>query len=389
MLTEGAKISKFNHPNIVKLIDVIEFNQTAYLAMEEINGPTLLSAVESKSLHFDKAVVDLFATQMIDALVLVHSAGLVHCDVAPDNVLIDMRDSVPRFVLIDFGGARRLVGDESVSSSRWVTKTGFSAPEQYSFESSGRLSKSPATDVYGLAATLYWLICGKKPIDAPSRIITDTLARLGSDSELVAIYGQNFLAAVDFGLELRPAMRPASAEDFRQILQEPEAITKHFQIGDILNEFGVLLYEHMALLASVTAAVAAVYAILEFSLGWDAVNVANLVVSVFVYCHAVELLLADRLAVEKKSPRYMTMFVAQAIFSVGVVLGLLMLVIPGLVLWAGWAALLGFIVVDRTSGIEALGASWRATSGSRLAIVAFISLGIMSLIGLALIFLPS
>ncbi|MDN4547178.1 protein kinase [Pseudomonas sp. C32] len=220
LLSEGAKLKSFKHRNIVRVIEVFEQNRTAYLVMEEVDGQTLLAAVESRSLVPDKAMVEDFAKQLLDALGLVHSSGLIHRDLAPDNILVDLNSGTPCFVLIDFGGAKRIVTDISESSSRQLTKTGFSAPEQYGSESVGGVKATPATDIYGLAAILYWLVSGNKPIDAPNRSIEDTLVKLITNSSWVKTYGRNFLSGVDHGLTLRPGGRPASAEAFRKILQE-------------------------------------------------------------------------------------------------------------------------------------------------------------------------
>lgn len=220
LIAEGDKLKGLKHDNIVKVIDVFEQNHTAYLVMEDVAGPTLQAVIDEKKLVADKAMVEDFAQQMINALALVHSAGLIHRDIAPDNILVDMKGGSPRFVLIDFGGAKRVVTDVSESSSRSLTKTGFSSPEQYGSESAGGIKATPASDVYGLAATLYWLISGRKPIDAPNRHVQDTLVRLASDDALEAVYGHNFLSGVDHGLSMRPDARSQSVEAFRRALEE-------------------------------------------------------------------------------------------------------------------------------------------------------------------------
>ncbi|MHC8308016.1 serine/threonine protein kinase [Pseudomonas sp. GT1P32] len=220
LLSEGAKLKTFRHRNIVRVIEVFELNRTAYLVMEEVDGQTLQAAVESGSLVPDKAMVEDFAKQMLDALALVHSSGLIHRDLAPDNILVDLKSGTPCFVLIDFGGAKRIVTDISESSSRQLTKTGFSAPEQYGSESVGGVKATPATDIYGLAAILYWLVSGNKPIDAPNRSIEDTLVKLITNRSWVKAYGRNFVSGVDHGLTLRPGGRPASADAFRKVLQD-------------------------------------------------------------------------------------------------------------------------------------------------------------------------
>ena len=220
LLAEGTKLKAFRHKNIVRVIDVFEHNHTAYLAMEEVDGMTLQAAVEGRNLLPSKAMVEDFAAQMIDALKMVHAGGLVHRDVAPDNILVDFKSGAVRFVLIDFGGAKRVVTDVSESSSRSLTKTGFSSPEQYGSETVGGMKATPVTDIYGLAATLYWLVSGKKPIDAPNRSMQDTQPRLAARAALVGTYGRNFLSAVDKALTLRPEVRPQSADAFQQALRQ-------------------------------------------------------------------------------------------------------------------------------------------------------------------------
>lgn len=220
LLAEGMKLKAFRHNNIVRVIDVFEHNHTAYLAMEEIDGMTLQAAVEGRNLLPSKAMVEDFVAQMVDALKMVHAGGLVHRDVAPDNILVDFKSGAARFVLIDFGGAKRVVTDVSESSSRSLTKTGFSSPEQYGSETVGGMKATPATDIYGLAATLYWLISGKKPIDAPNRSMQDTQPRLAASAALVATYDRNFLSAIDKALTLRPEARPQSADAFQQALKQ-------------------------------------------------------------------------------------------------------------------------------------------------------------------------
>jgi serine/threonine protein kinase len=220
LLAEGDKLKGLKHDNIVKVIQVFEHNHTAYLVMEDVDGPTLQAVIDEKKLVADKAMVEDFAKQMIDALALVHSAGLIHRDIAPDNILVEMNGGAPRFVLIDFGGAKRVVTDVSESSSRSLTKTGFSSPEQYGSESAGGIKATPASDVYSLAATLYWLISGRKPIDAPNRHVQDTLVPLADDDALKAIYGYNFLSGVDHGLSMRPDARPESVPAFQRSLEQ-------------------------------------------------------------------------------------------------------------------------------------------------------------------------
>lgn len=147
-------------------------------------------------------------------------------------------------------------------------------------------------------------------------------------------------------------------------------MTRQFGLGDIWNEAMLLLRPHMGFVLGITALVAAGYILLDLGMGTDSSNIPSVVVGIVVQYLVVERLLAHRLTDEAAGRRnFGAMFVAALLGGLGIVLGLVLLVIPGLVLAAGWMASSGFVVAEGKGGVAALSASWRATAGSRMAIV--------------------
>jgi serine/threonine protein kinase len=167
-LEEAQSIAQFSHhPNIVSARDYFETNNTAYMVMEYIEGVTLKEYLGQKGgripFHEAKAIM----MPVIDALREVHSAGLLHRDISPDNIFLTITRQVK---LIDFGAARYQAGEQSKSLSV-ILKIGYAPEEQY--RSSGR--QGPWTDVYAVAATLFKTITGQTPPDALDRLEDDTL----------------------------------------------------------------------------------------------------------------------------------------------------------------------------------------------------------------------
>jgi protein kinase-like protein len=149
---------------------------------------------------------------LLDALEMMHAVNFLHRDIAPDNIII-RPDGSP--VLLDFGAARRAVGEQSHTLTG-IVKLGYSPPEQYATD--GRL-QGPWTDVYALGATLYRAISGKPPEESTLRSIDDRLipvARLGEGR-----YRPGFLKTIDTCLAVRHEDRPQSIGQLRAMLFSP------------------------------------------------------------------------------------------------------------------------------------------------------------------------
>ena len=158
---EANKLAKFrNTDGIVRIYESFHENNTAYIIMEYLDGQTLTKYLgETGQIPAEKAVQLL--TPIIQSLQLVHEHGIIHRDIAPDNIMVTKDGGVK---LIDFGAARYATTSRSRSLTV-VIKPGYSPEEQYR----SRGDQGPWTDVYAVGATLYRMITGLTPPDAMER----------------------------------------------------------------------------------------------------------------------------------------------------------------------------------------------------------------------------
>ncbi len=168
-LEEARILAKFDQdPCIVSTKTFFKVHGTGYMVMEYVDGITMrqyLTKAPGKRIPVERAVALL--TPVMNALRNVHKEGLLHRDIAPDNIYITHDNKVK---LLDFGAARFATGEQSKSLSV-ILKPGYAPEEQYRT----RGKQGPWTDVYALAATLYRAITGKTPPEALDRLSEDEL----------------------------------------------------------------------------------------------------------------------------------------------------------------------------------------------------------------------
>ena len=162
---EARLVTRFNgNPNIVGVYDCFYENGTVYIAMEYLRGQTLKEYIRDNGIL--KAPQALFiAKNICSALVVAHSASVLHRDISPDNIMVCDDGGIK---LIDFGAARQVVAEHSQSFSV-IIKPGFAPPEQYRKKG----NQGPWTDVYSLGTTLYFTLTGDIPEDPSSRFDDD------------------------------------------------------------------------------------------------------------------------------------------------------------------------------------------------------------------------
>ncbi len=207
---EAKTLAKFRHPNIVRVFRVFEANDTAYISLEYVKGADLERWLVALGRPPTQTELDELVTPVLDALDVVHGAGILHRDVKPANIYIRESDKKP--VLIDFGAARFAVGEFAGTTAAIVSK-GYSPHEAYATDPK---QQGPWTDIYGLAATIYRALSGAAPPESTSRVLDDDLTPCARMPALSGNYRPEFLAGVDAGLALMPKARPRSIADWQQ-----------------------------------------------------------------------------------------------------------------------------------------------------------------------------
>lgn len=202
-LREGAMLARFSHPSVVRIYEVFEEAGTAYLVMELLDGRTLHQHLVARGGPLPERQVLEVAKRCGEALSVLHSAGVLHRDLNPTNVVLTPEG---RVVLIDFGLAREFATDATTPLTRIVTP-GYAAPEQYQHE--GRCG--PPTDVFGLAATVYCALTSRAPVALGNR---QRGAAFVAPRALNPEVSKVVSDAVLDGLELDADHRPRTVEDF-------------------------------------------------------------------------------------------------------------------------------------------------------------------------------
>jgi serine/threonine protein kinase len=146
VLTEGALLTTLTHPHLVRGYELVTTPAPA-LVLETLPGATVSALVDDRC--FDVADAALLGRQLASVLGYLHRQGWVHLDVKPDNLVVQEG----RAVLIDLGLATR-----PGRIQRGMGTEGYAAPEQ---DAGGTVSA--ATDVWGLAATLFESLAGHAP----------------------------------------------------------------------------------------------------------------------------------------------------------------------------------------------------------------------------------
>ena len=157
---EAKNLAQMNHPHIVKVVDVFEENDTVYYVMQYLSGGSLSDYVKQHG-ALDEAIAIKYIQQIGSALEYMHQKHICHYDVKPSNILLDDKGGA---ILIDFGISKGYTEEGHQTSSTPVgISAGYAPLEQYQ---QSLQDFSPATDVYGLAATLFYLLTGKNPPEA-------------------------------------------------------------------------------------------------------------------------------------------------------------------------------------------------------------------------------
>ncbi|MCH1626002.1 serine/threonine protein kinase [Ferdinandcohnia quinoae] len=194
-LEEVNFLRRLSHPNIIQYIDHFEENGTVYLVMEYCQGETMERYIQRKdSFQFSTFLKEVYLP-LINTLHYVHSQGIIHRDIKPKNILIDQEGN-PK--LIDFGSATSL---ETNSNKQIFTTKGYSPLELYSNQS----QQGVYSDIYSMAAIIYYIVVGQPPVDAPSRVIEDKMESINrKDLNLSPWFAKKIMKSLSVHYQERP-----------------------------------------------------------------------------------------------------------------------------------------------------------------------------------------
>jgi serine/threonine-protein kinase len=207
---EARRLAACVHPNIVRVSDFFIESEgghdRAYMVMDYIPGATL-EAIALPDSPLPESTAIHYIRQLGEALTVVHQTGLLHRDVKPQNVIL--RQGTDQVVLIDFGIAREFTPGRTQTHTNLIS-SGYAPIEQYLATE----QRSPATDVYGLAATLYTLLTAQVPVASILRDRQPLPEPREIRSELSAAVNQ----AVVRGMALEARHRPVTVAAWLALL---------------------------------------------------------------------------------------------------------------------------------------------------------------------------
>ena len=215
---EAQTLYQIQHPQIPQFRATFEEDQRFFIVQDYVEGSTyrsLLDERKSRGYVFSESEVTQLVKQVLPVLAYLHGKGIIHRDIAPDNIILRDRDKLP--VLIDFGVvkdlATRIQAQETVKQHTTVGKLGYAPTEQMQ---TGRAY--PNSDLYALAVTAVVLLTGREPQELFDE--NSMTWRWQRFVNLEPTFGQ----ALNRMLSYRVGDRFQSATEVMQVLQAPATI---------------------------------------------------------------------------------------------------------------------------------------------------------------------
>ncbi|MGD1713429.1 serine/threonine protein kinase [Dapis sp. BLCC M172] len=213
-ITEAHLLAKSGHPNIVKVWDFFEEDDLFFIVMDYIPGQNLAELIQS-GYNFHPNQAAHYIHQIASALSVVHKNGFLHRDIQPKNII--RRAGTNTVVLTDFGITCDLTPGIRQTHTN-LFSVGYSPPEQCNPQQ--RLS--PATDIYALTATLYYLLTGNAPTPAALRLSQAVPQTLKFFAKELKYFQPNLTPGIEntilMGLEIDAEKRPQTVEGWLALL---------------------------------------------------------------------------------------------------------------------------------------------------------------------------
>lgn len=208
-INEARLLTQFRSPNIIKIRQFFKAWNTGYFVMEYLEGDTLTQYIHKKGGKLTFAETRQLLLPLLSALEEIHQKGVFHRDIKPDNIYITQKGEP---ILLDFGTARQSVSGRTTNLTSFLTP-GFAPMEQYSANG----IHGPWTDIYSMAATVYYALTGEHPPTPTERITGDAElippSQQGSD---IPKQEESWLLKA---LELKWSLRPDSIQSWRALIE--------------------------------------------------------------------------------------------------------------------------------------------------------------------------
>ncbi|NEQ40429.1 MAG: serine/threonine protein kinase [Okeania sp. SIO3I5] len=221
-IAEAHLLANSRHPNIVKVWDCFEEEQLFFMVMDYIPGQNLAELIQSGH-NLDPKQATHYIHQIASALSVVHKNGFLHRDIQPKNII--RRAGSNTVVLTDFGMACDLTPGIRQTHTN-LFSVGYSPPEQCNPEQ----KLGPATDIYALTATLYYLLTGNAPTPAALRLSQAIPQTLKFSAKELKDFQPNLTPCIEntilMGLEIDAEKRPQTVESWLGILLNESNILK-------------------------------------------------------------------------------------------------------------------------------------------------------------------
>lgn len=203
---EAMALNKISHPHVLKTNNMFRANKTAYLVSLNIGGRDLKWFLSTVKAPMNEALILKVFMPILSALNFLHGAQLLHLDIKPANILLQPNSES---LLLDFGAAQRMNSSKRINNMQTLTH-GFAPPEQYDKHK----SLGPWTDIYAVAATLYYGIACKPPAKSKDNE-TESRLDLGQYKDR---YEPHLLQAVNRCLTYDPDTRFDNVDEFAAAL---------------------------------------------------------------------------------------------------------------------------------------------------------------------------
>ena len=227
-IAEARNLFRLSHPNIVRVVDLIDTPDLKAFVMDFIEGESLKAVIERGNIS--KENLNLWLNQMLDALGYCHQNGLIHRDIKPSNFMVDKHGNIK---LLDFGIAKNLNNGGEYTQTGTAQMLGtpiYMSPEQV-LETK---TVDERSDIYSFGVVLWQMLSGQKPYDSntlstfqiQSKIVNEPLPLLNSEMDGI----------IQKCTDKDPKKRFSNCTEIKKALLNPKQITTTAQDAGHVNE---------------------------------------------------------------------------------------------------------------------------------------------------------